>query len=432
MRLLHTSDWHLGQTLHNYERTYEHQCFLDWLLDTIVAHDIDALLIAGDVFDTANPSAAAQKQLYRFLQQARARSPLLDIVVIAGNHDSPGRLEAPGPLLEAHGTSVVGHVLRLADGSIDLERHLIPLHDKTGAVRAWCLAIPFLRPGDVPRPEVEEDEDGQDGEDGEAASTGPVSTDPYLAGISLLYAQAFALASARRSDGQAIVAMGHCHMVDGTASLESERRIVIGGTEALPAGIFNPAIAYAALGHLHLAQRVGQKEHLRYSGSPLPLSFAEVLYQHQVLRVDLLDGAVTVTPLMVPRAVELLRVPPQPAPLAEALAALEALELAELPLHQQPFLEVRVLLEAPEPGLRGRIEAALVSKPVRLAKIEPTRRLDGDAAAQAPMSLDQLAQLQPDDIFRRLYLQKYGADAPDDQLQAFAELLNTAAPIDAA
>jgi exonuclease SbcD len=399
MRLLHTSDWHLGQTLHNYERTYEHQCFLDWLLATIVAEDIDALLIAGDVFDSANPSASA-----------RVRAPALDIVVIAGNHDSPGRLEAPSPLLEAHGTTVIGHVLKNAELEIDLERHLVPLHDKTGAVQAWCLAIPFLRPGDVPRlPPVE-------GEQG--------APDPYLAGIGLLYRQACELAAARRQSGQAIVAMGHCHMVDGTASLDSERRIVIGGTEALPASIFDPAIAYAALGHLHLAQRVGQKEHLRYSGSPLPLSFAEVGYQHQVLRIDLADGAAAVTPLMVPRAVQLLRVPPTPAPLEDALAALAALEVAELPLHQQPFLEVRVLLDAPEPGLRGRIEAAIAGKPVRLAKIEPTRKLEGVAGADTALSLDQLSRLQPDDIFRRLYLQRYGVDAPDDQLQAFAELLN--------
>ena len=410
MRLLHTSDWHLGQTLHNYERSYEHQRFLDWLLDTIVAEQADALLIAGDIFDSANPSAAAQKQLYRFLQQARARAPQLDIVVIAGNHDSPGRLEAPGPLLEAHGTSVIGHVLRNADGEIDLERHLVPLHDKHGAVRAWCLAIPFLRPGDVPRLAAAED--------------GAPAFDPYLGGIALLYRQAFALAAERRQDGQAIVAMGHCHMVDGTASLESERRIVIGGTEALPAAIFDPAIAYAALGHLHLAQRVGQKEHLRYCGSPLPLSFAEVGYQHQVLRIDL-AGAVAenVTPLPVPRAVELLRLPAKPAPLDDALAALAALDLPQRPLHEQPYLEVRVLLDAPEPGLRGRIEAALEGKPVRLAKIEPTRKHDGAGAAAGAMSLDQLAQLQPDDIFRRLYQQKYGDDAPDDQISAFAELM---------
>ena len=92
MRLLHTSDWHLGQTLHNHDRTYEHQCFLDWLADTLVEERIDVLLIAGDIFDTANPSSSAQRQLYRFLQQARARVPHLQVVVIAGNHDSPGRL----------------------------------------------------------------------------------------------------------------------------------------------------------------------------------------------------------------------------------------------------------------------------------------------------------------------------------------------------
>ncbi|MES2014867.1 MAG: exonuclease SbcCD subunit D C-terminal domain-containing protein [Pseudomonadota bacterium] len=410
MRLLHTSDWHLGQALHNYERTYEHQCFLDWLLDTIVAEQADALLIAGDIFDTANPSAASQKQFYRFLQQARARAPQLDIVVIAGNHDSPGRLEAPGPLLEAHGTSVIGHVLRAQDGEIELDRHVIALHGKDGTVQAWCLAIPFLRPGDVPRLAPLDD--------------GAAPQDPYLGGIALLYSQAYALAAARRQPGQAIVAMGHCHMVDGAASLESERRIVIGGTEALPASVFDAGIGYTALGHLHLAQRVGQKEHVRYCGSPLPLSFAEVAYQHQVLRIDLRDGvAQAVTPLPVPRAVELLRVPARPAPLDEALAALAALDLAPLPLHQQPLLEVRVLLDGPEPGLRGRIETALAGKPVRLAKIEPTRKADAASGDVSAMSLDQLAQLQPDDVFRRLYRQKFGDDAPEDQLKAFAELM---------
>ena len=273
MRLLHTSDWHLGQTLHTFDRTYEHQCFLDWLVDTIVAEQADALLIAGDVFDNANPSAAAQRQLYRFLQQARARAPQLQVVVIAGNHDSAGRLEAPGPLLEAHGVTVLGNVVRGADGAIDLERMLVPLRDRAGAIKAWCLAIPFLRPGDLPRVAAGELE----------------AADPYLHGIALLYQQAYALAKSKCANGEAVLAMGHCHMVDGQASEDSERRIVIGGTEALPATMFDPTLAYAALGHLHLAQRVGKKEHLRYCGSPLPLSFAEVGYQHQVLRVDL-DG----------------------------------------------------------------------------------------------------------------------------------------------
>jgi exonuclease SbcD len=406
MRLLHTSDWHLGQSLHNFDRAHEHQCFLDWLLATIVAEQADALLVAGDVFDTANPSASAQRQWYNFLQQARERAPELDIVVIAGNHDSPGRLEAPSALLEAQGTRVIGNVLRADDGAIDIARCIVPLHGKDGAVAAWCLALPFLRPGDVPR--IDEADE---------------NADPYLAGIALLYRQAYALALARCAPGQAIVAMGHCHMVDGQASLDSERRIVIGGTEALPASVFDPGIAYAALGHLHLAQRVGQQEHRRYCGSPLPLSFSELDYQHQVLRVDLAHGrAQSVTPLFVPRAVPLLRVPPRHAPLDEVLAMLEALAPEQLPVHAQPYLEVRVLLDAPEPGLRARIEAALAGKPLRLAKIDPLRRAATLEAAVPPMSLDQLAALQPDDIFRRLYQQRYDDEAPQELMQAFAEL----------
>lgn len=415
MRLLHTSDWHLGQSLHNFERTYEHQRFLDWLLDTVAAEQADALLIAGDIFDNANPSAASQKQLYRFLQQARERVPHLNLVVIAGNHDSPGRLEAPGPLLEAHGTRVVGSVRRKADGEIDLEQLVLPLTGRGGAVEAWCLAVPFLRPGDVPRVAADEGADP--------------CADPYLAGIALLYKQALELALSRRQPGQAILAMGHCHMVDGQMSNDSERRIVIGGTEMLPAGIFDPAIVYAALGHLHLAQSVGKQQHIRYCGSPIPLSFAEVGYQHQILRIDI-DGADVreIAPLLVPRAVQLLRVPAKPAPLAqvlEELAALDMLDMQPAEPEQQPFLEVRVRLDAPEPGLRARIEAALDGKPVRLAKIETSSAARSTSIDDEVMTLDQLEQLKPDDIFRQLYRQRFDNDAPTDQLSAFAELMLT-------
>jgi exonuclease SbcD len=404
MRLLHTSDWHLGQTLHNYERGYEHQRFLDWLLDTLVAERVDVLLVAGDVFDNANPSAASQKQLYVFLQQARARLPALQLIVVAGNHDSAGRLEAPAPLLAAHGTHVIGHLLRGDDGQIDLERLLLPLTGADGQVQAWCLAVPFLRPGDVPKLPAGDTQDA------------------YLGGIALLYRQLADLALARRRPGQAILAMGHCHMVGGEMSNDSERRIVIGGTEMLPSGIFDPAIAYAALGHLHKAQAVGGQEHIRYCGSPIPLSFAEVNYRHQVLCLDI-DGEQLreVRAIAVPRAVPLLRVPAAPAPINEVLAQLAALDVPEAPAEAQPFLEVRVRLDAPEPGLRTRIEAALDGKSVRLAKIETSSA----ARSSAPenMTLDQLGQLQPDDIFRRLYQQKYAKEAPPELLSALAELL---------
>lgn len=405
MRFLHTSDWHLGQTLHSFERTYEHQCFLDWLLDTIVSEQPAGLLISGDIFDNANPSAASQKQFYRFLQQAKLRVPLLNIIIIAGNHDSAGRLEAAGPLLEEFDTTVVGHIRRTSDGEIDLEPLVVPMRNRFGDIAAWCLAIPFLRPGDVPRVET----------------TG----DAYIEGVAQLYRQAFELTQSRRKAGQAIVALGHCHMVGGEVSVESERRIVIGGAEALSASMFDPAIAYAALGHLHLAQRVGKHDHLRYCGSPLPMSFAEIDYMHQVLRVDLAGESVqAVSEIPVPRAVDLLRIPKQPAPVEEVLAQLAALDLpASAEVHTHPYLEVRVRLDMPEPGLRARIEAALENKPVRLARIE-TSVAEQTAGVITTMSLDDLNRLQPEDIFRQLFQNRFGSEAPAAQLAAFAELLS--------
>jgi exonuclease SbcD len=215
-------------------------------------------------------------------------------------------------------------------------------------------------------------------------------------------------------------------MTGGAQSEDSERRIVIGGSEALSAAMFGPEVAYAALGHLHLAQSVGQQPRLRYSGSPLPMSFSEIPYKHQVLRFDL-DGerAVDITPLPVPRAVDLLRVPPSPGPIDEVLAALQALPPRSG--EHAPYLEVRVRLAAPEPGLRSRVEAALEGRHARLARIDtslPQRAGDGDAADA--LSLDQIDSLRPDDIFRRLYRQKFDCDAPNDQLSAFTELMTAA------
>lgn len=142
MKLLHTSDWHLGQSLNQFDRSFEHAQFLSWLLDTLESEQVDTLLIAGDVFDNTNPSAASQTQLYQFLTQARRRVPHLGIVMTAGNHDSPGRLEAPAPFLSLFDASVVGQIGRSVDG-VDLNRIVVPLKNHTGQVAAWCIAMPF-------------------------------------------------------------------------------------------------------------------------------------------------------------------------------------------------------------------------------------------------------------------------------------------------
>ena len=152
LRLLHTSDWHLGHQLHGLPRTAEHAAFLTWLLAELEQRAADALVIAGDVFETANPPATAQRAWFSFLGQARRRLPQLDIVVIGGNHDSAARLDAPHPILNELGITIVGGLPRNATGALDLDRLVVPLHQANGAIGAWLAAVPFLRPADLPRP----------------------------------------------------------------------------------------------------------------------------------------------------------------------------------------------------------------------------------------------------------------------------------------
>ncbi|HRD65315.1 MAG TPA: exonuclease SbcCD subunit D C-terminal domain-containing protein [Candidatus Competibacter sp.] len=404
MRLIHTSDWHLGQTFHDFDRSHEHRCFLNWLLDTLEAEQADALLIAGDVFDSSNPSADSQRQFYHFLTHAKRRVPDLDIVVIAGNHDSAGRLEAPAPLLEVFDATAIGYT-RHPQGDIQLDRLVVPLRNRDREIAAWCLAIPFLRPGDVPRVET----DG----------------DPYPEGVKRLYQQVLEIASNRRQAGQAIVALGHCHMSGGQTSEDSERPIVIGGLGKLPVEMFDPAIAYVALGHLHRAQDVGGQRRVRYSGSPLPMSFTEIRYHHQVVRIDLDgDSIAGVMPIPVPRFVQLLQVPKQPAPIDEVLDALKALDLPDAPSPDaQPYLQVRVRSNTFDRTLRARIESILEKKPVRLASIERSSQPSGDRPTATFQSIDDIKRLQPDGIFRELCSQMLQREPPAQLLAAFTELL---------
>ncbi|PMY36654.1 MULTISPECIES: exonuclease SbcCD subunit D C-terminal domain-containing protein [Pseudomonas] len=404
MRLFHTSDWHLGQNLHGQERDFEHACFLEWLLRQLVLHSPDVLLIAGDIFDTVNPPVKAQERLYDFIVSAHEQQPGLTIVMIAGNHDSGSRIELPAPLMRRLRTHALGRVLWLDDGQLDSERLLLPLPDASGAIAGWCLALPFLRPAEV---------------------TGAHLGDDYLRGIGQVHEWLIAAANAKRQPGQALVAISHAHMAGGSVSEDSERSLIIGNAEALPASLFGPSISYVALGHLHKPQKVNGEERIRYSGSPIPLSFSEIGYQHQILDIQL-DGEtlVSVEPRLIPRAVNLQRL--GPAPLAEIL-----LQLAELPdidllaeEQRQPWLEVRVRLDEPQPDLRQQVESALQGKAVRLVRIAAEYAGNGgregdDGAAQ----LVELDQLSPQDLFSRAWLDSYGSEVDEQTLKDFAQLL---------
>lgn len=409
LTVFHTADWHLGQSFQGFDREYEHQQFLDWLLQTLKDHRPNALIIAGDIFDSINPSASSQRRFYNFLAAAHGALPSMQIVITAGNHDAAARLEAPAVVLNSLNIAVVGTVTRNEQGEIELQRFLIPLQTESGEVAAIALAVPFLRPSDVPML--------------------PNAADPYLDGIRELYGRITDAARIMRTQhypNSALLAMGHCHVQGGEESNDSERRLVIGGAEALGVDTFSDDIAYVALGHLHKAQKF-QGGRIRYSGSPIPLSFSESTYEHRVLKLTFGDDELlSVEDLMIPRSVPLTTIPESGAMLIEdVLPMLQVIppDKSLLP-DEYPFLEVRIQNAGPDPTRRKRIEEALEGKPVRLAsiKVDYAEKTSAGSDSDTEYIEEELSSISPEDIFLNAHLESHGIPASDALIQAFREI----------
>lgn len=405
IRILHTADWHLGQTFFGYDRTQEHEHFLDWLAGVLTKNKIDVLIVAGDVFDVSNPSAASQRMFYRFIHRVTTENPRLQLVVVAGNHDSAARLESPLPLLQEMRTEIKG-IVRKQNGKIDYEHLLVELKNAAGEVEALCLAVPFLRQGDYPVVETE--------------------GNPYAEGVKELYARLLKYALKKRTDGQALVAVGHL-LATGSEIAEKDHseRIIIGGLESVSPESFPEQIVYTALGHIHKAQRVLGKENIRYAGSPLPMSFAEKHYHHGVVKVTLDEGwAVEIEKLEYTPLVRLLSIPATEAAAPdEVLDELRGLELPED--EPMPYLEVKVKLSEPEPMLRQQVEEILEGKPVRLARIVSFYRQAAEGSVEEEVLTAGLQEMNPLQIVKATFENSYQTEMPEELVNLFQEACRT-------
>jgi exonuclease SbcD len=393
LRLIHTSDWHIGHELHGHGREEEHDTFLAWLLEELVTREADALVVTGDIYDVANPPTAAMARFYSFLREALSRCPGLAIVVIGGNHDSAARVNLPGELLGAGRVRLVGQLPR-RDGALDLDRILIPLPDKGGTVAAWLAAIPYCRPGDLGQGDLE-----------------------------TLYAEV-ASAGIERAGGLPLVLTGHLHVAGGEVSVDSERRIVVGGEEAQPSRLFDAKVGYVALGHLHRPQLVPGATTIRYAGSPFPMSASERDYRHSICVVDLGGGGSKVEEIPIPRIAEFLALPKGGAkPIGEVETLLREMEFPAVATPgTRPFLEVSVLLDRPEPGITARVQEALDGKPVRLTRVRPVYP-EGAGQESIAARAEALDELSPGAVFAELHSLRHGA-APEPELaEVFARLL---------
>lgn len=406
VRFLHTSDWHLGQYFYQHNRHYEHAHFLAWLLDQIEQKQPDALLIAGDIFDVINPGSQAQKQLYQFLADAQLRAPHMQTLMIAGNHDSGYRIEQVDPLLAKYQAHAVGVLQRRDDQQLDLERLILPIYNAEREIVAWCLALPFLRPAEI----TSNQEHSRTGHDA----------------IAYIHQRLIALAQTKKSADQALILMSHAHMQGGETS-DSERPIVIGNEEALSTALFDDVIDYVALGHLHKPQKV-QHRHIRYSGSPIPLSFSEVNYKHQVLEVCINpqeedgDARVQIESLIIPRCVELYKITGELNEVFDQLHALPQGPITEL--EQRPYIDIEYhTLTPPAPQLRQQFEDALPAERYRLVRIARIYRKNENDADQHPNI--SLSPPTPQSLFQQLW-QQQGYDIDTDVEKDFASLVQEA------
>ena len=293
MKILHTSDWHLGQSFFTKSRKNEHAAFLKWLLQQVEVHQIDAIIVAGDVFDTGTPPSYARELYHAFIGELQGMQCTL--VVLGGNHDSVSVLNESKALLKY----LNSHVIASTYG--DLSEQVITLNDRKGQPSAVLCAVPFIRPRDVLVSEA-----GQSGTDKRQA-LGDAIKQHYGA----LYNEALSLrASIEEKQGEEgsknsaaipIIATGHLTAL-GVSQSESVRDIYIGTLEGFDAKGFPPA-DYIALGHIHRPQKVAKTEHIRYSGSPIPLSFDELNTQKQVVLITFESESTTptISTLPVPR-----------------------------------------------------------------------------------------------------------------------------------
>lgn len=357
-----------------------------WLREQVVAHEVDVLLVAGDVFDTPNPSAQSQRQFYTFLKDVTVESPNLQIIIIAGNHDSAARLEAPSPLLEAMNVKVRGVVKRTEAGEIDFEHLIVPL-DKGG----YCLAVPYLRQGDYPESVT------------------------YAEGVQAMYRELFERV---RKKNQPIIAMGHLQATGSEISQnDRSERTIIGGLECVSPEAFSSEIAYTALGHLHRAQRISGREEVRYAGAPLPMSFAEKNNKQGVTLVTIATDT-KIERIEFESPVKLLSIPREPLPLPEVLLEIKRLPDGEV-CETSPFLEIKVLITEPEPSLRVQIEKALEGKAVRLARVEA--KMCGSESTERTISYEELQKINPLDMATDIFKRKYGGDTMPKTMQGLLE-----------
>ncbi|MCE9903879.1 exonuclease subunit SbcD [Hafnia paralvei] len=383
MRLIHTSDWHLGQHFYTKSRSAEHQAFLSWLIKQASEHQVDAIIVAGDVFDTGSPPSYARELYNRFVVELQTTG--CQLVVLGGNHDSVATLNESRDLLACLNTQVI------ASSAGDLQHQVLPLKQRDGSVGAILCAVPYLRPRDI-----------QTSMAGQSAAE---KQNALQQAIAEHYQSLYNLAAAQRDalgGNLPIVATGHLTTI-GASTSDSVRDIYIGSLDAFPASAFPPA-DYIALGHIHRPQRVTSSEHIRYSGSPIPLSFDELGSEKSICLVDFTGSTLEkVTLLPVPQFQPMQLIKGSIEQIEQQLAAFKDCD------NEKPiWLDIEISSSAYLNDLQRRIQQQTESLPVEVILLR--RSKEQRLSALTRQDKETLSELSVSDVFERRLAQEETED----------------------
>ncbi len=373
MRIIHTSDWHLGQHFFTKSRAAEHQAFLHWLIEQIKENQVDALIVAGDIFDTGAPPSYARELYNRFVVELQPTN--CQLVVLGGNHDSVSTLNESRGLLSYLNTTVI------SCASSNLDKQVIILKNRQNYPAALLCAIPFLRPRDLVTSQA-----------GESGGQKQLALQEAIAAhYQALYQRAVEL---RTELGLPlpIIATGHLTTVGVTTS-DSVRDIYIGTLDAFPAHAFPPA-DYIALGHIHRAQQVAKTEHIRYSGSPIALSFDELSKEKSVYLVEFAQQALaSVTPIFIPQF--------QPMQLIKGDLAQIEQQLTKFADHQglPVWLDIEVATQDYLTDIQRRIQALAAELPVEVVLLRRSKEQRNNSIER--QEKETLNELSVTDVFER-------------------------------
>lgn len=397
MRILHTSDWHLGQNFYTKSRAAEHQAFLDWLLQAAVEHQADAIIVAGDIFDTGSPPSYARELYNRFVVKLQATQ--CQLIVLAGNHDSVATLNESRELLACLNTRVI------ASAQQDPTGQAMILNRRDGTPGAVLCPVPFLRPRDILR--------------SRGGQSGSEKQQQLLEAIAGHYQACYnAACELRGEQALPVIATGHLTTVGVTKS-DAVRDIYIGTLDAFPAHLF-PAADYIALGHIHRAQKVAGSEHIRYCGSPIALSFDETGKEKSVFLVEFADGKLSeVTALPVPVSQPLAVVK---GTLEEIAAALE--QWRDAPAEPKVWLDIEIATEQFLHDMQRQITRLTETLPVEVVLLRRSRELREKNLGT--LQTETLSELGVEEVFERRLQQEALEEEEARRLRTlFAQTLET-------